>query len=217
VIEKGVYDLKNELFPLLGISIGQYKRRREDLMDWLKEFYDYDMLAGRPLKIHITEVYGEYQPLPRKVSSNELQQEKIKDYEDYVKSILTPEYQYMTKRKISREAIAEFGNIKYGHLNQDAVARRYVGPALNKYGEEDKAKYWVWYSSYLPLDDAELEHWRNILREEKISEQEASNAFYRYAQGQDISAELGYYRNAMDRIIAEKGDRPILSTRWREQ
>jgi hypothetical protein len=215
MISVGIYELRAEFFPMLGIKEYQYQKRKDDLMEWLHEFYDYELLEGKPLRIQITEVYGEYQPLPRKTYSIKYRQEKVKDYADYVKSVLTPEYQYTTKRKMAREAIYEFGEEKYGHTNQDAVARRYVGPAMDEYGENDNQHYWVWYSTYEPLTEEELEHWRTILRQEHISEREASNAFYKQAQGQDISKELGYYKKAMERIKEEMHDIPILSAKWR--
>jgi hypothetical protein len=213
LIEPGIYELKSEFFSLLNIKENQYKKRREDLMQWLYEFYDYEILEGRPLRIRIIEVYGEYQPLPRRGA--ERHAEKVKDYEDYVKAVLTPEYQYTTKRRMARKAIYEFGAEKYGHTNQDAVARRYVGPAMDEYGENDNCHYWVWYDGYEPLTKEELEQWRTILQQEHISELEASNAFYKQAQGQDISKELSYYKKAVERVKQEMGGMPILSTKWK--
>ena len=58
----------------------------------------------------------------------------------------------------------------------------------------------VFCSNYIPLPPGIVEKWRDILREEKIGETEAANAFYRQEQGEDISQEKQFYKNAMLRF-----------------
>ena len=60
-----------------------------------------------------------------------------------------------------------------------------------------------------------LAHWRRILDEEHINERDAANAFYKQEQGEDISKEKQYYKNAMERFRAEYGDIPVLVKSWR--
>lgn len=60
MIEIGIYEFKTEFWPLIGIKKNQWENRKEDLLEWLTNFYDYELLEGRPLRIHIKEVYGEY-------------------------------------------------------------------------------------------------------------------------------------------------------------
>ena len=60
-----------------------------------------------------------------------------------------------------------------------------------------------------------LERWRRIMEEEHISEREAANAFYRHADGEDISKEKGYFKAARDRFVTEFGDYAILVSDWR--
>lgn len=65
------------------------------------------------------------------------------------------------------------------------------------------------------MDEEMVEHWRQILREESIGEDEAANAFYKQEQGQDISEEKGYYKKAVDRFKEEYGDIPVLVREWK--
>ena len=60
-----------------------------------------------------------------------------------------------------------------------------------------------------------VDNWRNILREENIGEQEAANAFYRAAEGEDTTREQGYYANAKKRFKEIYGDIPVLVKSWK--
>ena len=67
MIEAGkIYNLKEEFFTMLAIGRRAWLERKEDLLAWLTNFYDYELIEGRPIRIHIKEVYGEYRTLPRK-------------------------------------------------------------------------------------------------------------------------------------------------------
>jgi hypothetical protein len=133
MVDTGIYKLKEELFPLLKISTSQYDRRREELMEWLAEFYDYEILEGKPIRIKINEIYGEYKPLPR---SLKISKQKQEDYNEYVKTHLSKEFTVESKAHMARNAIADFAMEKYNHTSDAAVARRYVGPAMEEFGEK---------------------------------------------------------------------------------
>lgn len=131
MIEAGkVYRFKEEFWPAVGINKGQWENRKEDLLNWLKEFYDYELYEGRPIRIYIKEVIGEYKPLPRKVSSSELTEKKIAKYSTFTIAALGTEFRPNSKARVSREAISEFGYNEFGHTSVPAVSRRYVGPAM---------------------------------------------------------------------------------------
>lgn len=214
MIEKKIYLLKEELFPLLNVSIGQWERRQKDLLLWFENFFDYEILKGKPLRIEITEVYGEYRPLPRKTSDYS-KEEKEKDYTKFTIAALGTEFKPNSKSRVAREAICSFGNEKYGHCSTEAVAKRYIKPAFDQYGESDGVHKWVWYDTYEPLDDEEKLRWQQILSEEKISAQEAANAFYKQQQGGDITKEKMCYKNALKRILKEYTSFPVLVESWR--
>ena len=215
MIEIGIYEFKTEFWPLIGIKKNQWENRKEDLLEWLTNFYDYELLEGRPLRIHIKEVYGEYQPLPRQVNNTVLSEEKKQRYTAFAIASLGTEFKPNSKAKTTREALDAFGRKDYGHENVQSISKRYIGPAFDQYGETNGIRHWVWYPSYEPLSEKELERWRLIMAEEHISEQEAANAFYRQEQGEDISKEKGYYKKARARLKEEFGMNAVLVSDWR--
>lgn len=216
MIEPGVYELKRELCKILGIPNYHCERRSKDLLEWLTNFYDYEILSGKPIRLKINMVYGEYQPLPKKVPNQNLRtQEKKERYEKYTIAALGSTFKPNSKSKIAREAIADFGYDVYGHSNTEAVTRRFIKEPFDKYGESDGKKKWVWFSSYEVLNEEELTRWRQIREEEKISDQEAANAFYRQEQGEDITKEKNSYKRAMQRIREEFKDTPVLVESWK--
>lgn len=212
MLKEGIYNFKTEFWEAVGINAGQWTRRREDLLEWLKNFYDYEILKGKPMRIRIKVVFGEYQPLPRKVVTLD----RIKRYEEFVKQELPDEFTFLSKAKMAREAIEEFGYAEFGHESVPAVSRRYVGPAMEKYGEKNENYQWVWYKSYRLLSEEALADWRNILREANIDEQNAANAFYRYASGEDITKEINYYKEAQKRFKEKYGDIAIRVSQWKK-
>ena len=214
IVEKGkVYDFKNEFWNLIHLSKYSWENRKEDILEWLKNFYDYELYEGRPMRIYIKEIYGEYKPLPRKGLENLMQ--KQADYEKFAIASLGTEFKPNSKAKTAREAIDAFGYDKYGHTNVRAVTNRYISPVFDEYGESNGIKRWVWFDSYEPLDEETLLRWRTIMAEEHISEQEAANAFYRQEQGEDISKEKKFFANARHRFKEEYGSVPILVSDWR--
>lgn len=216
MIEPGVYELKKDLCKILGIPMYHCERRTKDLMVWLSNFYDYEVLSGKPIRLQITVVYGEYQPLPKKVPNQDLRTaEKKARYEQYTIAALGPDFKPNSRSRVAREAIVEFGNELYGHNNVEAVTRRYVKEPFDKYGESDGKKKWVWFSSYEPLNEECLTRWKAIREEEQISERDAANAFYRQEQGEDITKEKNSFKKAIERIKEEYHDIPVLVESWK--
>lgn len=211
----GIYTLK-DFCRQLKIADNQRERRKEELYEWLTNFFDYEILDGKPIRIEIKEIYGEYQQLPRKLPlQNKLNKEKETDYTSYTLAALGTDFKPNSQSKIARDAINDFGYDKYGHTNAKAVAERFVKEPFNKYGENDGTRVWVYFSSYEPIKEKELERWRQIREEENILEKEAANAFYRQEQGEDVTKEKNSYKRAMDRFKEECGDFPVLVGRWK--
>ena len=207
------YVFKAEFCTGLGISKYQMDRRKKDLLIWLTNFYDYIIIPGSPERIKINEVFSNYKPMLRKVT--ERAYEKQKDYEELASASLTTEFNPNSKRKKERKAIKQVGNRKYKHRNVESVARRYISKPFEKYGENDGQQVWVYFSSYAPMPTRVVDKWRQLLSKYKISETEASNAFYKYAQGDNIDLELGYYRCALAEFQEIYDDTPALVKRWR--
>lgn len=216
MIEAGkIYDFKGEFFAATGITMYQFRNRKEDLLEWLKEFYDYELYDGRPIRIYIKEVIGEYQPLPRKVNSRELTEKKKERYTNFTIASLGTEFKPNSKARVAREAMFDFGYEEFGHTSVPAVSRRYVGPAMDNYGEHNNKYQWVWFLDYSPLDAEALKRWASILKEENISEEEAANAFYRLAEGEDITKEKNAYKRAQQRFKELYGTIPVKVPEWR--
>lgn len=216
MITTKIYKFKSEFCKELNIPANQYDRKQNDLLQWLNNFYIYELLPGNPIRIQIKEVIGEYSPMPRKLpKQEELTSQKKKDYEDFTIAALGTEFKPNSKSRIARDAIAQFGRAKYNHINPKSVAERYVKEPFDKYGETNNEKLWVYYSTYAPLGERELEHWRAILADKKIGETEAANAFYRQEQGEDISKEKQYYKEALEIFESIYFDRPVLVKKWR--
>lgn len=214
MIQKGTYKLLKEFFPMNNISDNTWKRRKEDFKIWLSEFCDYELTGVRPIMITIKEVYGDYEPLPRKVNVTNMEQKK-KDYEEFTIKALGNNFKPNSQSKVARDAIDSFGLEKYHHTSQRAVAQRFVGPAFKEYGESDNQHIWVWYQTYEPLSIEDIKLWRDIMKNHKIAEEEAANAFYKASQGEDITKEKQYYKDALNELKSIKKDIPVLVSQWK--
>ena len=208
------YDLKKEFFVQHHISIRQWDRRKKDLLEWLKNFFDYELIEDhKPIQIIIHEQFGPYQPMPKKVEEN--QKIKEKKYEAFIIAALGTEYKPNSKTKVARDAINNFARRDFGHTSQEAVSRRFVSKPFEKYGETNNVQRWVYYPEYTPLSDDVLEDLRRILREERIDIDEAASAFYRSEQGEDISQERQYFKRARERFLDKYGKFPVLVKEWK--
>ena len=219
IISGSLYKFKEEFCKAIGISRYAYDKRYEELLEWLKNFYDYEIIETRPILIKINEVIGEYKPLPRKSYDTEardiLQEKKRKEYEKFTIEALGEEFKPNSKAKIARDAIDKFGYKEFGHYSENNIAKRYVKEPFDTYGETNNNNLWVYYRSYKPLEPEVLQEWRDILAEERIDEREAANAFYRQAQGENIDKEINYYKKALERFKEKFYDTPIRVKEWR--
>ena len=219
IVSGGLYKFKEEFCKAVGVSRYSYDKRYEELLEWLKNFYDYELIGVKPILIKINEVIGEYKPLPRKSYGSEEREnfikQKKKDYEEFTIESLGNEFKPNSKSKIAREAIDKFGYEKYVHYSKEGVVRRYIKEPFDTYGETNNNNLWVYYKSYKPLEPEVLQEWRDILAEERIDEREAANAFYRQAQGENIDKEINYYKKALERFKEKFYDTPIRVKEWR--
>lgn len=212
------YRFKEEFCAELSIPANQYDRKQQELLAWLTNFFDYEFYEGRPKRIRVTEIYGEYQPLPRKTPKQDaLNLAKEKDYTNYTIAALGTEFKPNSKSKVARDAIRAFGESRYHHTNTEAVAKRFIKKPFDTYGETNGQWYWVWYSTYEPLDKNSENRWRDILREEEIAETEAANAFYKMAEGENVDLEINRYKRAQECMKEEYGDFPVRVREWRKK
>lgn len=204
---------RKELTEKYSIPLSQWNQKHDELLNHLQEYMDITEIKTKTGR-YSYEVNGE---LPDSIPplKKSLINQKKKDYEEYTIKALGTEFKPNSKSKIAREAIADFGNKKYGHTSQRSVVERYVKEPFDKYGENDGNQYWCYYDSYEVIPAEVVAEWREILAEEHISEKEAANAFYRQQQGEDVSKEKGYYKKALDRFKEKYGSTPILVSKWK--
>ena len=220
VKENTTYNFIQEFMPGLGITTYAWEKRRQDIKDWLKEFYDYTLTDTRPILITIHTIYGDYKPLPRKrqIISEESKQ-KITDYDNYVKQHLTSEFQIISKAKMARDAIKDFGSAKYAHSSHRAIAYKYTGPAMEKYGEKGENYYWVWYENYTQPTEEILHEWFALLKAYKVTDKDIVAAFNEDVElniSKNIDSAKERYKAAMYEFKAKYGDIVVRSGEWRE-
>ena len=233
MIKEGIYKLKEEFLPQLNIPINQWVRRKEDLLEWWEDFFDYEIIETRPLTIKIKEVYEpdeDYIQLPRKQKWTK--QMKMDDYTAILLLLMKDKcgnennYVPVSKMFCSRESMKMFCIKKYGHTSPRNVAQVYIKPIFDTYmeyegagAEEDKKRVWCWNTNCTPLNKEELEIWFNILKEElKIDDEERAAALYdKIYYDEDLSVEKEKYKNALFKMKEESEERgyPVHMNCWR--
>lgn len=204
---------RKKLSEKYSISHNLWTRKHDELMLHLQEYMDITETKSDTGR-YTYEIKGELPDIIPSLRTARTKQKK-KDYEKFTIAALGTEFKPNSKSKIARDAIADFGYDKYNHTSYKAVTERYIKEPFNKYGINDGNQYWCFYSTYEVMDEAIVTEWRKILSEEKIGEEEAANAFYRQAQGEDISTELQFYKNAMNRFKEKYNDIPVLVKKWK--
>lgn len=204
---------RKELSEKYSISHNLWTRKHDELILHLQEYMNITEIKSDTGR-YTYEIKGEMPDTIPSLRSVQTKQKK-KDYEKFTIAALGTEFKPNSKSKIARDAIADFGYNKYNHTSHQAVAKRYIKEPFNKFGISDGNQYWCFYSTYEVMDEAIVTEWRTILSEEKIGEEEAANAFYRQAQGEDISTELQFYKNAMNRFKEKYNDIPVLVKKWK--
>lgn len=223
-IKTKTYLFKEEFCKELKISNYIFDRRKDDLLEWLKNFYEYDLLEGKPMYIIIKEILGEYKPLPRKSYGSEEREnfikQKKKDYEEFTIKSLGNEFKPNSKSKIAREAINEFGYEKYGHYSKEGVVRRYIKEPFDTYGETNNKTVWVKYPSYEIISDDLVREWKNILSEFKITREKFSSLYDEYflakVEGGNVLKDIdNYYEQALNKFKELYGFIPVFVKEWK--
>lgn len=152
MIELKEYSL-TELKEVLGISKRQWEERKEELLNYLKFFFDYELKPkGRGYCFNIKEQYTEYKPLPRKTRLEEI----TNFYEQEVEHILIYKPRN-TGSNLAREITHK--NNKYNHAS--GTAENYIRPFLKKnYSVSNKEWCYIDYVnfSYEPLNEEQLKY-----------------------------------------------------------
>ena len=221
MIEEGkIYEVKKEFLPLLNVTMHQWERRKEDLLEWWEEFFNYEIIGKSPIMIKINEVYSQdYVQLPRKQKWTKA--EKQADYAAATITILSEsgkEYRPITKTYVARKAVYNFGEAKYNHTNAKGVASNYIKPAFDKFAENNGEKVWCWSTDCIPLTEAELEGWKEILRKVHLTEEEIKKVGIKALQKESIEKELTAFEIALDearQILSKDRGVPVYMDCWR--
>lgn len=208
MLECKTYLFKEEFCALLNIPKNQSERKLNELLEWLKFFFNYDFIKGKgtPHIITIKEQYAEYEPLPRKTKVPEIKA----FYEAETDHIL--QYKPLnTGANVAREIEAK--NNKYNH--KDGTIANYIRPYIKaRYEVNDKVWCKVNYDLYCyePIDEQELKYLNSLFNKylssnttaDIISEVEAG-----YINKEEGYNKLkGHYNDAMKEFKDHYGFRP---------
>jgi hypothetical protein len=206
---------RSQLSKRYNITRNSWERRHDELLEYLSEFISIKEVLDAKSKRYVYEINEDELPDIPQIPRKSQMEEKIKDYSDFTIASLDIDFKPNSKRRIAKNAIYNFGLEKYHHSSDEAVARRFISPIMESKGEHNNTLIWVYYDTYEPIEKADLEYWRNVLDEEKINEREAANAFYRYAEGEDVSEEVSSYQRAIKRFKEKYGTVPVRVYSWR--
>lgn len=206
---------RKELTEKYHITRNAWEARHDDLLDWINDFFSIvEIKENNRYYYEVPDVLPDSIPkLPRKTNTVE----KIADYEQYVIDNLPDVPTPLSKSKMARDAIDDFGNKKYHHTSYEAVSKRYVGPAMNKHGEHSIKMVWVDASTYIPLTQEQEDFLHECFQQVHLSELEMANAFKKYAQEQDISEEIDNFNKAIEVFKARFDFRPITVYEWQKR
>ena len=205
---------RKELTEKSHITRSVWERRHDDLLDWINDFFSIvEIKENNRYYYEVPDVLPDSIPkLPRKTNSAE----KIADYEQYVIDNLPQEFEPNSYVRIAREAIFDFGSEKYSHYGAETVARRYVKPAMDEYGEHSAYKVWVNPNDYVMLTKEQEEYRHECFIQNHLTDKKLQEIGSDSLEGiQPSQEDKEYYQKAMERFIDKYGFRPILVYSWR--
>lgn len=142
-----------------GLSTDQWKRNHDKIIQYLSDYFSVfvEEKTDGNRYYYLVEYEGEWPEIPKFNARQFNKQQREQDYEEFVKDNLPNEFAPESKARMSRVAIREFGNKKYKHCSSQTVAERYVGPAMEKFGEKSGVKVWVNHKTYIKLNEEQHE------------------------------------------------------------
>ena len=200
----------------LNITTSSWERRRTELLEWFKYFFDYNIvcLNGVQRAYEITAIHAEYKPLPRKKKT-----EEIKSFYREKTAEIVDKQPLNTGSNIAR-IIVENDN-KYDHA--ELTATRYVRPVINE-GYDRSVRQWCFINyqtqEYELLNEEQLEYLQDCFYTKGFSRQEFNeemlyldaflNNEIRTTEmvGLLITNKKTAYERAMDKFKAKYNRRP---------
>lgn len=222
MLETKVYTTQ-ELLNTLNISTASWKRRKEEYLDWFKAFFDYDLTIQGEKRIYIIkEIFGEYEPLPRKKKSVE-----VKAYYAQETSRIVKEEPTNTGANIARNIVAKKN--KYNH--KEGTASVYVRDIL-KGSYQVSNKTWCKRTAdglhYEPITEEQLTYLNECITQQfqdDAIQNQTVELYTDYEAGiltrQEFNERLGAmagttFLSAMDLFVIKYGFRPMKIPMWVE-
>ena len=211
------YLLTKEFLPMIKLSPNSYKVRKEDYHEWWMEQFNFTLSKTKPIYITVDDDFNPktYKKMPRgKKAWEEKKKQKMVRYGMFLFKDLGNEGKLTSKSEEARLAIMDFAGDEYGHTSFQNVSKVYIGPLMDTYCEKIGGKVWVDYKTYQPLDTDNLKLWKEILKKNKIDEDEMIKAFVKSCNGDDITKEQNYYKKSMKNFQEKTGRIPIPVNWW---
>lgn len=222
MLELKAYETK-DLMGALGITRSSWGRRKEEYLDWFKLFFDYEVVIQGEKRVYvIKEIFGDYEPLPRKKKSIE-----VKEYYKQETSKIVKQEPTNTGSNIARNIVA--ASNKYDH--KEGTASVYVRSIL-KEGYKVDGKVWCKRTEdglhYEPIEEEHLLYLNECItkqfKDDKVQEY-AVEMYTDYEAGliskKDFNEAMGFmtgtaFTSAMDRFILKYHYRPVKIPVWVE-
>lgn len=169
ILECKTYTL-TQIKDALGISKRTWENRREEVLEHLKLYFDYEMVkVNRGYSIHIHEQYAEYEPLPKKTRTPEMKEYYYEQTKEEIKK-----QPWNTGSNIARNIEAKNKN-KYDHAQ--STMTHYVRPIIKEKFLPPNAKaQWMRLSddhlSYVSLTQEELDYFTSLFSSKSQEEKE---------------------------------------------
>lgn len=166
-LENRIYGL-NELREMLNISDNSWRTRRDDILEHLKLYFDYEIFNKKSITyFNIKEQYADYEPLPRKNQTTQV----IEYYTDETREIVK-ENPWNTGANIARNIIADNRN-KYNHAEK--TMSRYISNIIKqRFLPPDADSEWRRLSEnhleYLPLTEEQQAYLLELITGDNFSE-----------------------------------------------
>lgn len=160
-----------EFKEILHITKWQWEEKKEDLLEYLKLFFNYEITrVGRGYCVEVFEQYAEYESMPRKSKTKEMSEYYYECTREEVKA-----QPWNTGSNIARNIIAKDKNIyehaegTIGHYVRPIVKENFTSPNSNTQWmklAEDKL-------SYEPLTEEELDYLQHLFDTNNVNNNKA--------------------------------------------
>lgn len=206
----------------LGVTIYQWNTKRQEILDYLKYYCDYEILVQGTANIYIIkEVYNQWEGMPKKKKSDEAKAY----YSEKAEKVINQD-KYTTGSQLARD-IRKLDDFKLPH--KEGTSAVYCREVLKEeYDIVDRQWRHVDMEKelYVPLTDAQLEFLKNCFKEQFSEDdniEKKTNLINDYKNRvitQDeykdalCSIELSAYEDAISMFIKKYGFQPRKIPGW---